>query len=119
MIQNKKIVGSAQKRWIDGLLQQGCIPFLHNDNLLQNIFGQERTAPTSNYMTGLKELLPDISEDDFKKNVSESFNETFGVSLVPSCPSLEESLLAEELELRNMLKCIFTSAWGPGTSASA
>ena len=100
MIQNKKIVGSAQKRWVNGLLQQGCIPFLYNEDLLRNIFGEERTSPASNYMTGLKELLPDINEDDFKENISESFKETFGVSLVLSHPSLEESLLAEELELQ-------------------
>jgi lipoyl(octanoyl) transferase len=99
-IQNKKIVGSAQKRWIDGLLQQGCIPFLYNEDLLLSIFGQERTSPIKNCMTGLKKLLPDINEDDFKKNISESFEETFGVSFVLSHPSQEELLLAGELEFR-------------------
>jgi len=100
MIDNKKIVGSAQKRWVDGLLQQGCIPFLFNANLMRNIFGHDGISSIKNYMTGLKELLPDFNEDDLKKNISEAFKEIFGVSFVPACPSPEEFLLAEELELR-------------------
>lgn len=112
MIENRKMVGSAQKRWVNGLLQQGSIPFNYNEDMLRNIFGEERTSRINNYMTGLKELFPDINEDNFKRNISESFKESFGVSLVPSYPTKEESRLAEDLELRKYLPIAYSYQQG-------
>ena len=41
---NKKLVGSAQKRWNDGLLQQGSIPYLSHEEKLEGIFGSEKIS---------------------------------------------------------------------------
>lgn len=102
--ENKKLVGSAQKRWNDGLLQQGSIPYLSNAEELQGIFGAEKTASLKNCMKVLRDALPLLDEAAFRKAVASSFEDAFGVRLLPSAPSQEESLLAEELRERKYLQ---------------
>jgi len=97
LVDNKKLAGSAQKRWNDGLLQQGSIPYLCHEEKLQGIFGTEITASLSACMKALKDCLPLIDEYAFRKAVASSFEEAFGIRLLLSVPSQEESLLAEEL----------------------
>jgi len=102
--ENKKLVGSAQKRWSDSLLQQGSIPYLSNDEELEGIFGAEKTASLKNCMNTLCDILPLFNRDEFRKAVVSSFEEAFGVRLLLSAPSQEESLLAGELQHRKYLQ---------------
>jgi len=102
--ENKKIVGSAQKRWNDSLLQQGAIPYLSHEEGLKGIFGAEKTASLKNCMNALSDILPRLNREEFKTAVVSSFEETFGVRLLLSAPSLEESLLAGELQRRKYLQ---------------
>jgi lipoyl(octanoyl) transferase len=104
LIENKKAMGSAQKRWDDGLLQQGSIPYEVNEEELCAVFGLKTTAVLRESMTVLKEAVPGLNEDIFKNMVAASFAETFGVSLEPSLPSPEELSLAWELEERKYLQ---------------
>ncbi|MEW6108526.1 MAG: lipoate--protein ligase family protein [Nitrospirota bacterium] len=104
LIDNKKAVGSAQKRWNDGLLQQGSIPYLYNAEVMCNIFRTAKTSSLRDCMVGLKEVLPGLKEDEFRKQISASFEETFEVRLVPDRPSQEEVLLAKEFEDRKYLQ---------------
>ncbi len=103
LVENKKLVGSAQKRWNDGLLQQGSIPYSHHDAPLRGIFGAEKTASAKNCMKVLRDALPLLDEKEFRKAVVSSFEEAFGVRLLLSAPSQEESLLAQELRERKYL----------------
>ncbi len=98
LINNKKAIGSSQKRWKDGLLQQGSIPYIYNEEILLNIFGTEKTSSLKLCSIGIKEVLPEFTESEFKRMISVSFEETFGIRLVLSHPSQEESLLARDLE---------------------
>jgi lipoate-protein ligase A len=98
LIDNKKVVGSAQKRWDDGLLQQGSIPYSYNHDGLRNIFGAEKYTALRDCTVGLREVLPQLDEGEFRKIIAASFEEAFGISLVPALPSREELSLAEELE---------------------
>ena len=104
LLENKKLVGSAQKRWSDGLLQQGSIPYLSHDEELKGIFGAEKTVSLTNCMKALRDALPLLDEEGFRKAVVSSFEEAFGVRLLLSAPSQEESLLAGELQRRKYLQ---------------
>ncbi len=98
IINNRKIVGSAQKRWDDGLLQQGSIPYSYDMERIRNIFGEEKCMALRYCTAGLLEILPGLDKGLFRRIVAASFEEAFGISLVPSLPSQEESTLAVELE---------------------
>jgi lipoyl(octanoyl) transferase len=97
LTEDKKLLGSAQKRWSNGLLQQGSVPYLSQEEKLAGIFGAEKTATLKDRMKALKEVLPLLDERTFEKAVASSFEEAFGVRLLLSVPSQEESLLAAEL----------------------
>ena len=98
LIGNRKIVGSAQKRWDDGLLQQGSIPYSYDEERIRNIFGEGRYTALRECTVGLREVLPEFDEGQFREIIASSFEEAFGISFVPAPPSQEESALALELE---------------------
>jgi lipoate-protein ligase A len=104
LTENKKLVGSAQKRWNNGLLQQGSVPYLSREEKLAGIFGAEKAAALRDCMKALRDILPLLDEDFFRKAVASSFEEAFGIRLLQSAPSQAESLLAEELLQRKYLQ---------------
>jgi lipoyl(octanoyl) transferase len=102
-VNNNKIVGSAQKRWPDGLLQQGSIPFTIDNDETSRIF---RIRSDSNIMEsskGLTDISPDLQIESIKNAIRISFEEAFDVKLILSSPSYEEISRAEELEARKYL----------------
>lgn len=103
LLNNRKIVGAAQKRWKDGLLQQGSIPYACDKEKIDHIFGK-KASETENSLNGLKEILPDFDDQNFKIALREAFEETFGVSLLTSHPGRAERQLAEELEQQKYLQ---------------
>jgi len=90
-----KVIGSAQKRWSDGLLQQGSIPFSLDRHRISRVFGLKDTERT---MAGLTEIVPDLDADQFRNAVRISFEETFNIQWKIAPLSLEELSLARELE---------------------
>jgi len=104
LTEDKKLVGSAQKRWNNGLLQQGSVPYLSGEEKITGIFGAEKAAALRDCMKALKEILPLLDEYEFRKAVASSFEEAFDVRLLLSDPSQEESLLTEDLRLRKYLQ---------------
>ena len=103
LIDERKIVGSAQKRWTDGLLQQGSIPYLCDEEEIFRIFRMKGSASLRSCMTGVKEVVPDIDETGFKGIVVAAFEQTFGISFGLSLPSQEELSLARELQEQKYL----------------
>jgi len=104
LMDNRKIVGSAQKRWQEGLLQQGSIPFAYDTETIQQVFGIAGSGREYDGMTALRAVMPDIDDTALKKALVAAFEEVFGISLPASCPSPEESRLAAELEERKYLQ---------------
>lgn len=102
-LDNKKLIGSAQKRWSDGFLQQGSIPYAISDEETIRIFNLAPSLYMNDGMICLKRLLPNLSHNRFKKAIKEAFEETFNIRLVRSEISQEEQLLAKELEARKYL----------------
>src|SRR5208283_2773466 len=91
-INGKKLIGSAQKRWADGFLQQGSIPYTVDHAALAAVFrnkgtrgkGQEsqeagESIPVQDF-AGLKDMVHDFSPPVFKVYIKESFETLFGVS---------------------------------------
>jgi lipoate-protein ligase A len=97
-INGGKMVGSAQKRWADCLLQQGSIPFLVDADKIVRIFGFSSLQDMEGLMTGLKDAVPELDYEMLKTAVRISFEETFNTSLILSSPSDEELSLAAEFE---------------------
>lgn len=104
LIDNKKVVGSAQRRWEDGLLQQGSIPYLYNEEQLSNVFGIKKTAALRERTAGLKELRPELDDAGLRKAIEGAFEETFGIRFLLSQPSQEELSLARQLEQQKYLQ---------------
>ena len=100
-ISNMKVIGSAQKRWTEGLLQQGSIPYHIDKDKMMKIFILKSSSPE--VLKGLKEIIPGLNPADFKNSIKMAFEETFDIKLMPSYPSQEELSLAEELEAKKYL----------------
>ncbi len=104
LIDNRKIVGSAQKRWQEGLLQQGSIPFAYDTETMQHVFGIAGSDRGPDGMASLRTVMPDIDDAALKRALAAAFEEVFGISLPASHPSPEESRLARELEEQKYLR---------------
>lgn len=96
-----KVIGSAQKRWPDGLLQQGSIPYSTDYRELEKIFGLKHTE---NPMPGLTELAPGLRPEGLKEAIKASFEEVFDITLIESCPTAGEEALAEKLLAEKYLR---------------
>jgi len=98
-----KVIGSAQKRWTDGLLQQGSIPFVVDNTRVSKIFPRDELHAARKPLVGLKQLLPSLSYDEMRNAIQVAFEKTFQIRLVPSDPSRQEMLLSKELEEQKYL----------------
>ena len=103
LLNSRKIVGAAQKRWKDGLLQQGSIPYICDKEKIAHILGI-KASQAEKTMHGMKEILPDFNDEDFRRAVRAAFEEIFGISLLTSHPDPAEHQLALELEQRKYLQ---------------
>ena len=104
VVDNRKIVGSAQRRWKDGLLQQGTIPYACDGTTLERIFGAPVSAQDQDGAAALRDITQDFDEVKLKDAIIAAFEEVFGISLPTSHPSPEESHLAQELEEQKYLQ---------------
>lgn len=91
-----KIMGSAQKRWTDGFLQQGTIPVTVNKELLKEIFFCMPEEAEKIY--GIKEFNDKFDINSFKKNFKITLN-MFDFQILEEPLSQEEFALAQQLLL--------------------
>jgi len=96
--QKRKIIGSAQKRWRDGLLQQGSIPAIIAYDEVSMIFRCTDPKSLRETMCGLREIVPSLTMDGLKSALRSAFEEVFDIQFKRATPSAEETRLAEELE---------------------
>jgi lipoate-protein ligase A len=101
-ISNKKIIGSAQKRWTDGLLQQGSIPYIIDKDEMIRIFRLKSTHIIRE-ARGLKEIFPESDTNELKNAIRTSYEEIFDKRLIISDPTQEEISLAQEFEFQKYL----------------
>lgn len=99
----EKLIGSAQKRWKSGFLQQGTILYGIDEEAMKNVFRTGSTEYLKDRITGLRDAVPDLDPDRFKEAVRMSFEEAFQIKFISSSFSQEEYLLAQELEAQKYL----------------
>jgi lipoate-protein ligase A len=97
-IKGKKVIGSAQKRWIDALLQQGSIPIVTDGTDAAKVF-RLCTQDMENSFVGLRDILPGFMPEEFKEAVRISFEETFNIEFAVSSLSQTEISMARQLEV--------------------
>lgn len=102
-VMSGKIIGSAQKRWPDGLLQQGSIPFSPDREKTVRVFGIEPSLESDNKSNGLKDIMPNIKPGDLKNAIKVSFEEVFDIHLISASPYDKEIVLARKLEAEKYL----------------
>ncbi len=105
-IDGKKLIGSAQKRWGEGFLQQGSIPLTIDHAALTLVF--KNIAPSAG-SAGLNDLLYDFDQEAFKKHLVKSFEILFGVSLLQAPLSDREEELAHILCLEKYQDPLWTA----------
>ncbi len=92
-INGRKVIGSAQKRWKEGFLQQGSIQMKIDARLMERVFRNADAGKISLSMTGLTDHLPTLSPDELKGAILRAFEEIFGVRLLPMGLTEEEKAL--------------------------
>lgn len=103
-----KLIGSAQRRWGQGFLQQGSIPFSVDMEKVRNVF---RVMPGKSLeLKGLRSFMS-IDMEVIKKTIARAFERTFNIRLVQSCPTHGEVLLAERLLEERYLRSDW-NLWG-------
>ena len=66
-VMSGKIIGSAQKRWPDGLLQQGSVPFSPDGKRPAGYSGIQPSLEANNGLRGLKDIMPDLNPGDLER----------------------------------------------------
>lgn len=94
LVAGRKVVGSAQKRWYNGLLQQGSMPYGFDPEEMCRVFGKDAGGSG---MAGLRELVKDFDEAGIRDALVAAFETVFGVSLLSAPPTQEEQAAALRL----------------------
>lgn len=94
---DKKLIGSAQKRWINGFLQQGSIPFEVDYKTMNKVFYGINVFQ----FTDMKTINPDIKIGNLKEKIIKGMERYFQVSLCLSAPlEIERQRALELIELK-------------------
>ncbi len=96
-LKGKKLIGSAQKRWQKGFLQQGSLLLNTNAEEMERVFGTATRDSILSSMIGLLDVYPDIDLKKLKQAIIKGFIEVFNGEFKPSSPTREELNLAEKL----------------------
>lgn len=96
-LNDRKVMGSAQKRWKDGFLQQGSIQLtLDYDGMMKAFPGITREG-IEKTMVGIREVMPEFEEERLILEIIRSFAERFGVTMEKGELSTYEISVAERL----------------------
>jgi len=95
-VRGRKIIGSAQRRWPGGLLQQGSIPLEMLRDETERVF--IKAGDRADCLMGLRETDPSITFSSLRNAIVLGFRESLGVVLEEAAPSEEELNLAARLQ---------------------
>ncbi len=96
-INGKKIIGSAQKKFGNGFMQQGSILLDFNAKELCNVL---RCNNEEGYheIVSINDYNPGISFNDLRNSLKEAFEKTLKIKMISDSPTEFELNLAKELE---------------------
>ncbi len=93
-----KILGSAQRRFKEGFLQQGSLPYFIDRELMKGVFRITPEGLSGLYEILEKEGLKRPEEEDLKSEIIKAFERRFQVSLIREGPSEDELITARRIE---------------------
>jgi lipoate-protein ligase A len=89
----RKLAGSAQKKYKDGFLQQGSIPFIASDDLSKIIF---KGIGDGHDTCTVHQAAPNVGIEDLTKAITAAFEERFGVTMTEGGFTVSEVLKTNE-----------------------
>jgi lipoate-protein ligase A len=98
-VNNKKVIGSAQKRYKDGFLQHGSIVLDLNAEELCAVLNGNNSKDFDG-IGALRNSQPDISINELILTLKQAFEKELNVKLITDKPSKYELTLAKELEAK-------------------
>jgi lipoate-protein ligase A len=101
-VNGQKMVGSAQKRWSDGMLQQGSIMVDFDPHIMCEIFYHKNTDMKSD-IGRIKDYNPSATIPHIRDALIQAFEETFQINLVVKEPDSHEYKMAKKLESEKYL----------------
>lgn len=96
-IDDKKIIGSAQKRYINGFLQQGSILIDCDIKELSKVLGGNNNEDFHKIGT-IKKFIPNFKTEELRMAIIDAFEKTFSIRFVRDNLSDFELTLARQLE---------------------
>jgi lipoate-protein ligase A len=97
MVESRKIIGSAQKRYKNGFMQHGSILFSFNSRELCSVLA-DNAGDNFEGIGAIRDFDAEISPDDFKETLKEAFEKELKIKLITDVPSKHELKLAGELQ---------------------
>lgn len=102
VLEGHKIIGSAQRRFRTGFLQQGSMPYYIEKTLMRKIFHTDK-SPSLDNLFGFYEILEakglkPIDEEFLKEEIIRAFERRFNIKFERQKPSILELKRAEELK---------------------
>jgi len=98
-VAGKKVIGSAQKRYTNGLLQQGSILLNFNADELHKVL-RCRAGEDFSDIGSIMEYAPEITFDKLRSALKEAFETEFDIKLISDKPTKHEMKRAKELDMK-------------------
>lgn len=96
MLEGQKIMGSAQRRFRKGFLQQGSMPYYVERDLIERIFNNSALSGLSEIMEA--HGMEPLKEDSLKEEIIRAFERRFNIKFKREEPSFSELKRAQELK---------------------
>lgn len=97
-VNGKKIIGSAQKRYNNGFLQQGSILMDFDTREVSNVLKCSNPEKDFYEIGTIKKYAPAVSIVDIKRALKEAFEKAFKIKFIPGYLTDFELNLAEKLK---------------------
>lgn len=97
IVNNKKVTGSAQKRYTDGFLQQGSIPISIDRCELRNVLKIDEDEGFDDIGT-IREFAPEITINELRNAIKRAFENILKVKMISDGPTKFEMELTKRLE---------------------
>lgn len=96
-LEGRKLIGSAQKRWKKGFLQQGSIMLDVDVEEMKKVFNRVNSREILSSMTSVNEHYPWITIEEIKREIIRAFEDTFSARFISDSPTKDEISLARRL----------------------
>ncbi|MEW6713972.1 MAG: lipoate--protein ligase family protein [Nitrospirota bacterium] len=98
-VRGKKVIGSAQKRYTDGLLQQGSILLDFNAEELRKVLKCADGEDFSD-IGSIMESAAEVTFDKLRSSLKEAFETELNIKLITDKPTKTEMKRAKELDMK-------------------